>query len=79
MHLLHPPSCFCATSAVLRHHVRGSFGSIGIRLPSGGVSMNDPERLWHDAAMRWPSGFICLERELLEPACGSFLAELRVD
>jgi hypothetical protein len=40
--------------------------------------MNDPERLWHDAAMRWPSGFICLERELLEPACGPFSAELRV-
>ena len=39
---------------------------------------NDAGRLWHDAAMRWPSGFICLERELLEPACGPFSAELRV-
>ena len=34
--------------------------------------MNDPERLWHDAAMRWPSGFICLERELLKPAWAVF-------
>ena len=40
--------------------------------------MNDPERLWHDAAMRWPSGFICLERELLKPACGPFLAVSRM-
>jgi hypothetical protein len=31
---------------------------------------NDAGRLWHDAAMRLPSDFICLERELLEPACG---------
>ena len=40
--------------------------------------MNDPERLWHDAAMRWPSGFICLERELLKPACGPFSAVSRM-